>query len=411
MPSYTEEPSTAPVQQGPIIFRLDASHLIPGKKLSAPEGMVTTVTTPDLHMDIKAGSIISYIEKDIWEPVVGTFRFIVEQTKARKFRVRSTTSVLSVRGTQFVVDAKQDGSMTVQVQKGSLDVTDLDGKNGKTVKAGYEITVNAAGIGQPVKTKSSDSSWYDETGLAPSVRDISWDKESLSMRYKKSCIYTASNAEPAETLTAEEQKVVTGLNKTLKAYRISTEDVYLGREGLLQSMREKQIITGKQAATIFLDTKNIYYKNTKPTWKKFSLKQLTDSLFATARDQNLTWGINKDSLMFDRWEGAPGSRVAVISGKLTTEGNESFITTAMAKDAAVGQELTNISIRMDEETRLWNSYTADVRIKTGKIYLSLHGTCTMTYGDAVKLTAPKKAKSLKSDQALKELMGLMKKVE
>jgi glycine cleavage system H lipoate-binding protein len=51
-------------------------------------------------------------------------------------------------------------------------------------------------------------------------------------------------------------------------------------------------------------------------------------------------------------------------------------------------------IYVDEESQLWNKTEITINVQSGKVVLPLYQNCQVTYGDAVKVSLPSKAKQV-----------------
>lgn len=66
---------------------------------------------------------------------------VVKLSKKEKFQVRTPSAVCGIRGTAFRVDHPENGSTTVTVTEGSVEVSRPDGLDSVLVEAGQQVTV------------------------------------------------------------------------------------------------------------------------------------------------------------------------------------------------------------------------------------------------------------------------------
>lgn len=77
----------------------------------------------------------------------GVCRFVSGKTATRKLEVKTPSATIAARGTEFSVWIGEDGSTTIWVQSGSVEVTPLDGNAPAIVNATEIVLAPAAGGG------------------------------------------------------------------------------------------------------------------------------------------------------------------------------------------------------------------------------------------------------------------------
>ncbi len=87
-----------------------------------------------------------------------------------KFVVKTPTAIAGIRGTELLVDVKKDGSSTIKLIEGSLEVSDIDQQNKMMMAAGMEVTIPAqdkslnTGL---LNIKDNQKWWTDWPTLVP----------------------------------------------------------------------------------------------------------------------------------------------------------------------------------------------------------------------------------------------------
>lgn len=80
----------------------------------------------------------------------------------RRFEVRTTTLAGTVRGTDFLVFLKDNNETELTVLKGSVELSDLQGKKKVIVDAGYKVTASKEGISEPQRIDLTKiERWWD----------------------------------------------------------------------------------------------------------------------------------------------------------------------------------------------------------------------------------------------------------
>lgn len=82
------------------------------------------------------------------EMKLGTMKAWVQKAAAREFKVKTPSAVCAVRGTEFSVDVRQDGTTAVELYKGLLGVTDNRG-NELLLQPGQRLEVDPRQMGAP----------------------------------------------------------------------------------------------------------------------------------------------------------------------------------------------------------------------------------------------------------------------
>ncbi|MCF6333712.1 MAG: DNRLRE domain-containing protein [Draconibacterium sp.] len=100
----------------------------------------------------------------------GSTWFKIEKQKDGKLIVRTPTAIAGIRGTEFIVDVKKDGSSDIQLIKGSIEVSDVNNKSNMMLAAGIKVTIPAGsstlntGL---LNIQKNDEWWTDWPTLVP----------------------------------------------------------------------------------------------------------------------------------------------------------------------------------------------------------------------------------------------------
>ncbi|MBC8238840.1 MAG: FecR domain-containing protein [Alphaproteobacteria bacterium] len=103
-------------------------------------GSATTVTLDKFvyNAETNAGELVASMSR-------GVFRFITGKIQKQGVSLRTPTSHIGIRGTDFTVVVAEDGATQVAVAEGAVVVTPVNGGAAATVTAGQGATVGAAG--------------------------------------------------------------------------------------------------------------------------------------------------------------------------------------------------------------------------------------------------------------------------
>ncbi|MCL5669635.1 MAG: FecR family protein [Gammaproteobacteria bacterium] len=124
-------------------------------------GELTLQVGPDgSNIRLYSNSVFIRAEKDEpeFELSIGKLKAWVKQSKSRRFSVRTVTSAVGVRGTEFEILATADLTET-RVYSGQVEVTPLKGRGSVLVGAGQKVVVDKSGkvIGPyPLNTSAQD---------------------------------------------------------------------------------------------------------------------------------------------------------------------------------------------------------------------------------------------------------------
>lgn len=88
----------------------------------------------------------------VFEVAVGVARFVSGDIDADKFRVKTPTAVIGIRGTDFIVDVAVDGSTRVGVIDGQVIVTPLGGPP-SVILAGLTGVINSSRTQEPAQVE------------------------------------------------------------------------------------------------------------------------------------------------------------------------------------------------------------------------------------------------------------------
>lgn len=104
---------------------------------------------------------VSDDSKDTYERLIKAMRAKAQ----KKFQTRTRANVvMTVRGTEFVVNEKQDGSCEIVVIDGKVDVTEPDGKKSVMVETGQAVLIASDGKLSGVRQldTAAISRWWEE---------------------------------------------------------------------------------------------------------------------------------------------------------------------------------------------------------------------------------------------------------
>ncbi|MFA6171618.1 MAG: hypothetical protein WCW77_04485 [Patescibacteria group bacterium] len=387
---------------------ISASDLKPGKTFTAPANQPTSIVKPDQSIFLKAGSAIKYIDQYTWQTVNGVFRFL-EKTAINgryKVRVNGGNAVVSIRGTQFIVNETKD-TTTLTLIKGSLTIKPAKGAS-VTLKEGYQLVVTKGVLGKAVKYNAAklDTSWYLNIQPAANFTNSSWQKTSAAANWSSDCTTTARQAAAAETLTADEQTQLDLLNQAIPVFKAREIDSLELPNKISANLEKTTVSVGTKYLKATVIGKSLFYSNDKTgkVWKVFQDKSTTDGMLKSAKSHNIVFGINKSTMAFDHWEKSGNTRIAVFSAALTQDGTDSLISGSLSSEAGSSANLGSVNIYISEDTQQWIKTQVKVDYLTGKVIMPIYQTCTYAY-DKVKIKAPK-AKSVTSKAGIAEMQEI-----
>lgn len=410
------EINPTPINPTPVVAQYyDASNFTSGQTINAPVDQPANIARPDQNIYMQAGSIIKFVSQNTWQTVNGIFRFLEKTAINGRYKVRTNGgATVSVRGTQFIINETPNVT-TITLIKGALSVAPAKkGKPAVNLKEGYQLVITCGVLGKPAKFAADmlDTSWYENISAGQNFWDSSWTKEAAANRYRRECIFTAAAATPTVTPTSDEQKIIDAINQGILAYRAKTSDLVMEKDKKLSSAKERTNVDGTVAMQLYFDSKGIYYPGDKAgSWKTFQDKNITNKLFKIIREENLTYDFDQSTFTFTNWEGAGKNRLAVYSGQLTSAGTGDVIGSATGQSQESGQPVGIAKIYLDEESQLWNKTEITINVQSGKVVLPLYQNCQITYGDAVKVALPSKAKKVDAKTGSAEFSKAIRSVQ
>ncbi|MDA1099019.1 MAG: FecR domain-containing protein [Proteobacteria bacterium] len=139
-------------------IRQGALHLLFRDDTDLRLGSATTITLDKFvyNPETNAGELVASMSR-------GVFRFISGKIQKQGVSLRTPTSHIGIRGTDFTVAVAEDGATQVAVSEGSVVVTPINGGAAAAVTAGQGATVGAAGNSVEVSQATAAAS---DPGLA-----------------------------------------------------------------------------------------------------------------------------------------------------------------------------------------------------------------------------------------------------
>ncbi len=98
----------------------------------------------------------------------GVFRFISGKLDKKGVKVLTPTAVIGIRGTDFSVSVAEDGSTSVSVAEGQVEIASVDGGDGASVSVGQIGSVSQGSTGVSVSVGASVS---QDAGLSSDAGD------------------------------------------------------------------------------------------------------------------------------------------------------------------------------------------------------------------------------------------------
>lgn len=135
--------------------------LKPGETVLAGKDERVTISFSDgSRVELDSGSSFQVVSPDEVKNFKGRAHWLFEKLiKDRRFRVRSSNAVTSVRGTEFTVEVKKSKTI-VSVMKGIVEVTSKKKKKTVKVKAGQKITVTNKGFSKRTELTDADFDYW-----------------------------------------------------------------------------------------------------------------------------------------------------------------------------------------------------------------------------------------------------------
>src|SRR3989339_28091 len=400
-----------PISPTPVIAKYySASDLKPGKTITAPADKPANIIRPDQSIYMRAGSIIKYIDQNVWQTVNGVFRFLEKTAIDGRYKIRTNGgAVVAVRGTQFIIN-ETAATTTLTLFKGSLTAKSAKGNVSATLKEGQQLVISKGVLGKPAKFDATklDSSWYANIPAGVNFTNASWEKTSTASNWSSDCTITAGQSTAAQTLTADEQVVVDYLNqKAIPIFRVHEIDS-LVTPTKISAVREKTTFNnGTKVMSSIINGTLLYYSgdNAGKVWKVFQEKKLTSSMLQNAKNENIVYGIDQKSMAFDHWDKSGNTRTAVYKAVATKDGTDNLIQNALDSTAPSGPEMASVKVYVNEDTQQWIKTEASINYPTGKILMPLKRTCKYTY-DTAKIKVPAKVKWVTSKAGIAEMQEI-----
>ena len=385
------------LSQQPILIKYYAAGDIKkGDTITAPINQKINIVINGQKIDLMEGSVIKYIDAYTWQMVSGVAHFVEKLDKTAlngRYKVKSTTAVCGIRGTQFTLEVSADGTTKVIVIEGLVNVTPTaKGKKAVDVKEGYQLIIDKKATGKPTKIDPNKiDKWYEALPADSNFMNSSWQKVTATDRYQRECVFTAGTATAAETLTADEQEILNTVNKNLPIYHAKANDSLIEKDKKLSSFRERTTSAGKVSAQIFITSTLVYYPSDKAgVWTAYQDKTFINNIFQGIHQEGLNYDFDKNTLVFQNWQGTGKNRLAVYSGSLTSKGTNDVIKTGTTQNQEEGQTVGTVKIYIDEASQLWSKTEVTINVKSGKLLFPLYQTCKIAYNDAVKIAIPTK---------------------
>ncbi len=410
-PGPSPEPPVIPAITAPTIGSgeintqyLEMPQIAIGQVIAAPADKSIEILAPVGKIQLRSGSSLKYLGEDVWEAIKGTYHFLINKLGNKRFQVRSTTAVISVRGTDFTVEAAADGQTVVKVYGGTVAVATPDGKQKANVAKGLALTAGAKGLAKTAKiTKAVGDDWYQQIGLSPVFLSQAWKNTAAALEYSETCVITAEAATPAQALTAEEKKVVAAFNASIPKYRVKEVDAVTFKGKKMTTSKERLNVSGRLFGEIYIDDKNIYYPDGAKGWKAFSEPSFIAGMWQTIKTDNLTYGANQATMVFDHWNSSDKGRMAVYKAMANRNGTDDLVSAAFSKELAAGQDLAQLVIYVDEAAGLLAKFEVSLKVKSGKIIIPIKEICQVDYSAGAKIKVPAKAKRVEVRTGLTEL--------
>lgn len=405
--------SVMPENTPALIKYFAAGDIKKGDVITAPITQKVNIIMNGQKIDLMEGSVIKYIDAYTWQIVKGLAHFVEKLDKAAlngRYKVKSTTAVCAVRGTQFTMEVGADGTTKVIVTEGLVNITPTaKGKKAVDVKEGYQLIIDKKAAGKSTKIDPAKiDKWYETLPADSNFINSSWQKVTATDRYQRECVFTAGLATAAETITAEEQEILNTVNENLPIYRAKANDSLIEKDKKLSSFRERITSAGKVSAQIFITPTLIYYPSDKVgIWTAYQDKTFINNIFQGIHQEGLNYDFDKSTLTFQKWQGTGKNRLAIYSGNLTSKGTNDVIKTGTTQNQEDGQTVGSVKIYIDEASQLWSKTEVTINVKSGKLLLPLYQTCKNTYGDAVKITVPTKLKKVDAKTGLSGLNKIL----
>lgn len=168
-----KQSSPEPATASPAKILVFGTDVKAGDTITVEGKSKAVVFLPDGgKVDLKEGAKLKFHSNDEIEMISGVFKFLIKHLRGgeiKKFRTGDMVAVL--RGTEFLVEARDNGSTTVKVIDGTVEVSDTQGKGTVQVAAGQETKTVKGGLPAKPKVfdpKNLDNWWEGLPNEAPS---------------------------------------------------------------------------------------------------------------------------------------------------------------------------------------------------------------------------------------------------
>ena len=141
----------------------------------------SVTTGPDSYAEIEAPKSIGKIrirpnsrllfeDSDVMHAQKGEYWMRVKIARDGHFYIKCPTTALGIRGTELEVCVNDQGTESIRLLSGVVEVSDLDGSHEFTLQAGQEVTVatgSAPPQPRPIDTETLDAWWEGWPKLVP----------------------------------------------------------------------------------------------------------------------------------------------------------------------------------------------------------------------------------------------------
>jgi hypothetical protein len=106
-----------------------------GVRMDVSEGTQFSVISPRIQPD---GSVLMMVESVF----TGIYRYLIPEDRYGKFEVQQDSVLVGITGTEFVIEKKEDNSLTIDVLKGIVEVSKVGRSELIELKAGESIDLD-----------------------------------------------------------------------------------------------------------------------------------------------------------------------------------------------------------------------------------------------------------------------------
>lgn len=267
-----------------------------------------------------------------------------------------------------------------------------------------------------------------------SLFNQSWEQMVKAPRYQTDCKTVAGALTAGSGLTADEQQKVDVIMQALPKLSVRDFSVFGVKDRKMSALREKAPSFLPYAAYItnqlsyadalqniqqtpnlrvefVVNSQGMYYRSAAADpWKVIKSKELADSVLKSLSDNQLAEVLEKVSFDFERWD-ANKPTWAVYKGVLTQEGAKGVVGDTIGADFASDSVPNEVRVKIDKNTKQLVKIEATLSVSLGKATFPLTRTCQISYGNAVKVAIPSKAKSMDVKIGAQEFLDLAHKVQ